>query len=105
MVQTIEKCPVCKEDCGPFLSNGISIEVPNMQKGKITDRDYYHAHCIIKLQKGNGELKEIMIWLLGYNDFPAKGASDGNYYWRSHLRKKLKHIGVKINPPGADNRK
>jgi hypothetical protein len=38
------------------------------------------------------QIKEIFQWLLGYYHFPPRGEFDGAYWWRSHLREKLKEI-------------
>ncbi len=45
---------------------------------------------------------EVFKWLLGYYDFPEPPAEGRpRYYWRSHLRDKLKEIGVEIPNPGS----
>ena len=47
--------------------------------------------------KSNKKEIEIFRWLLGYSDFPIKKEGEGNYYWRSELRKKLDKAEIKID--------
>jgi len=46
------------------------------------------------LEKEEGKHIKIYRWLCGYFDFPIREEGDGAYYWRSHLRNKLKKIGI-----------
>jgi predicted Abi (CAAX) family protease len=54
------------------------------------------AHTAIReLQKRETDkFLEIFVWLQGYTDFPAREEGDYLYYWRRHLSKKLKEIGI-----------
>ncbi len=38
------------------------------------------------------EHKKIFKWLLGYKDFPQRKEGEGAYYWRIHLRTKLRSL-------------
>lgn len=42
---------------------------------------------------------EVLKWACGYYDFPEKQPGQGNYYWRTHLRAKMKEIGIEIPQP------
>jgi hypothetical protein len=51
----------------------------------------------------NGKIKlhpyvtEVFHWLLGEtNDWPAKKVRDGQFYWRTNLRKRLLSMGIEI---------
>lgn len=45
---------------------------------------------------------EVFKWLLGYYDFPEPPETGRpRYYWRTHLRDKLKEIGIEIHNPGS----
>lgn len=49
------------------------------------------------LSAGDGSpIIDIFKWLLGYTDFPQRQEGEGQYYWRTHLREKLKAIGIEI---------
>lgn len=37
---------------------------------------------------------QIILWLLGYHDFPERAKGEGAYYWRTHLINKLKNFGL-----------
>lgn len=56
----------------------------------------YWAGYAAATKKKNKQLKELLIWLLGYTDFPQRKEGEGAYYWRKHLRKKLKEQGIEI---------
>ena len=43
------------------------------------------------------EVLKLMAWLLGYTDFPERKEGDGPYYWRTHLREKIKAMGIEIS--------
>jgi hypothetical protein len=48
--------------------------------------------------------EQIYRWLLGYEDFPQRGKLDGAYYWRNHLRSKLREHGIAFTLHGPTNR-
>jgi len=59
-----------------------------------------HSAYTIGQQGREKELIEVFKWLLGYYDFPEPPPEGRpRYYWRSHLRDKLKEIGIEIENP------
>lgn len=74
--------------------------------------DYEQSDSAIEAEREDWEEKqqqgifEIFEWLLGYNDFPERQDGEGAYYWRTHLREKLKTIGFDIErlPPQPINK-
>lgn len=43
------------------------------------------------------EVLKLIAWLLGYNDFPERKEGEGPHYWRTHLREKIKAMGIEIS--------
>ena len=39
---------------------------------------------------------EVMKYMCGYTDFPARQEGQGAYYWRTIMREKFKEIGIEI---------
>ena len=41
------------------------------------------------------QTRSVFRWLLGYTNFPIRGAG-GPYYWRKDLRTKIKKLGIEF---------
>lgn len=54
-----------------------------------------YNHVLQKIEKQEKQTRSVFRWLLGYTNFPIRGAS-GPYYWRTHLRAKIKKLGIEF---------
>lgn len=84
------------EQIKQMISNIIESSGWSKTEAKIKNNQLDALREVLKhVERQEKQTRNIFRWLLGYKDFPVRGAS-GPYWWRTYLRAKIKKLGIEF---------